>query len=85
MIGRNGNERGFFELSVPSSQLHAPPQIPEHADRIDRIGGTRNARSRRRTTADVLKAERPGKGQLYLFVVSSPLPPPFCAGAMSPG
>jgi len=66
-VDRSGNERS--SLSVPSSQLHAPPQISEHADCIDRIDGTCTARILRCTAADVLKVERPGNPQLHLIVV----------------
>src|SRR6266850_6090816 len=66
-LSETEDERSF--LTLPSSQLHAPPQIPKHTDRIERIVGTRTPRSRRRTTTDVLKAERPGNPQLNLFLV----------------
>jgi len=69
----------------------APQQIPEHDGRIERIDGTRTPRSLRCSTADVLKAERPGHPQLYLFVVVVvvvvvvfPRLPPFYAAGMRP-
>jgi hypothetical protein len=52
-------------LSAPSSQLHLPPQVPKHADRIEGIDGSRTCH----TTVIVAKVERPGHTQLYLFVV----------------
>src|SRR5579863_10154317 len=54
----NSETKGLI-LSVPSSQLHAPPQVPEHADRIQRIDHTRTHThgSPRCTTANVLKAK----------------------------
>jgi hypothetical protein len=56
------NERLF--LPAPSSHLHALPQVPEHADRIERIDGTRT----RSTGVVVLKVERRRHTQFDLFV-----------------
>jgi len=66
-------------LSIPSSQLHAPSQIPKHADRIERIVGTRTLRC---TTTDVLKTERRESAALPLRRRRRRLPPPFCAAGM---
>jgi hypothetical protein len=52
-----------------SSHLHPPPQVPEHADRIEWIDGSRTRKLN--TAVVVLKVERPRHAQLDLFDLPS--------------
>src|SRR6266851_5041180 len=64
-MGRKSETNEGFFLSAPPSDLHAPPQVPKHADRIDWIDGTR-ARS---TVVVVLKVERSRHTRPVLLVL----------------
>ncbi|SRR6266851_4110463 len=64
VIGRKSETNEIF-LSALSSHLHAPQQVPKHADRIEWIDGTRT----HSTAVVVLKVERSRHTQLVLFVV----------------
>src|SRR6266851_6623373 len=64
-MGRQSKTNERFFLSAPSSHLRAPPQVPEHADRIEWIDDTRT----RSAGVVVLKVERSRHTQLVLFVL----------------
>jgi hypothetical protein len=62
-MGRKSETNERFFLPAPSSHLHALQQLPDHADRIERIDGTRT----RSTGVVVLQVERPKHTQFDLF------------------